>query len=101
MFRMHRSFRVADGMGGEVRSYLSQIAAYVLDHYDVAVQVFVEVFGPTTAAAHLMMDFDDLSTFETFWAQLGGDEAFGRLLEIEASIRIEGSVQQALLHSHR
>lgn len=101
MFRMHRSFRVADGKGGDVRSYLSEIADYVVTTYGVHTDVFVEVFGPSTAAGHLMMDFDDLTAFETFWSQLGADLEFGKLLDKEAEIRIEGSVHQALLHSHR
>lgn len=101
MFRMHRSFRVADGRGGEVRAYLSGIADYVLETYGVRTDVFVEVFGPATAAGHMMMDFDDLTAFEEFWSQLGADLEFGKLLDKEAEIRIEGSVEQSLLHSHR
>ncbi len=101
MFRMHRSFRVADGKGGDVRSYLTEIADYVMNAYGIQADVFVEVFGPTTAAGHIMMDFDDLSAFEEFWSQLGADLEFGKLLDKEAEIRIEGSVDQSLLHSHR
>lgn len=101
MFRMHRSFQVADGKGGEVRTYLTEIAEYVSATYGVEVDVFVEVFGPSTAAGHMMMDFDDLTAFEEFWSQLGADLEFGKLLDKEAEIRIEGSVDQALLHSHR
>ena len=101
MFRMHRSFSVADGKGGEVRAYLSEIADYVMKTYGVQADVFVEVFGPATAAGHVMMDFDDLTAFEEFWSQLGADLEFGKLLDREADIRIEGSVHQSLLHSHR
>ena len=101
MYRMHRSFRVADGKSGDVRGYLSEIADYLMTTYGVHADVFVEVFGPTTAAGHLMMDFEDLTAFEAFWSQLGGDAEFGKLLDREADIRIEGSVTQSLLHSHR
>lgn len=98
---MHRSFQVADGKGGEVRAYLSEIAEYVMETYGVEADVFVEVFGPTTASGHMMMDFEDLTAFEKFWSQLGADVEFGKLLDKEAEIRIEGTVGQSLLHSHR
>lgn len=46
-----------------------------------------------------MMDFSSLATFESFWGQLGGDEAFGSIQSREFELAIEGSFEQALLHS--
>ena len=46
-----------------------------------------------------MMDFPSLTAFESFWGQLGGDNAFGALQSTEFELAVEGSFEQALLHS--
>ena len=45
------------------------------------------------------MDFADLASFESFWGQLGDDDAFGAIQRREFELAIEGSFEQALLHA--
>ncbi len=100
MFRMHRTFQVRNGRGRDARQYLADVSEYVRDHYAVPTQAFIEVFGPDHRS-HLVMDFDDMASYEAFWQRLGYDERFGALHDREADIIIEGSVRQALLSEVR
>lgn len=100
MFRMHRKFQVRNGKGRDARQYLADVSEYLRDHYEVPTHAFIEVFGPDHCS-HLMMDFDDLESFEAFWQRLGYDERFGAIQGREADIVIEGSVRQALLSEVR
>jgi len=95
MFRMHRKFQVRNGKGRDARQYLADVSDYLRDNYAVPTQAFIEMFG-TDHCSHLMMDFDDLESYEAFWQRLGHDERFGAIQGREADIVIEGSVRQAL-----
>lgn len=99
MYRMHRWFRVANAKGRDTRAYLSEVRSLLTESYDRHCGVFVEVFGPKHLSAHIMIDFADMTDFETFWLSLGGDETFGELHSREFDLAIEGSFGQALLHS--
>jgi len=97
---MHRWFEVAAGEGAAAREYLSDMTAYLRDRHGVTVDGFIEVFGPLSASCHLMIDFNDLADFETWWNGLASDAGFGKLHAVEQAISIEGTARQALLHSH-
>ena len=100
MYRMHRWFEVAAGQGVAAREYLSRMAHYLRDSHGVSCDGFIEVFGPSSASFHLMIDFTDLAAFESWWNGLASDAEFGRLHAVEQSISAAGTTQQALLHSH-
>ena len=100
MYRMHRWFDVATTQGVAAREYLTDMTVYLRDRYGVTVDGFIEVFGPSTASCHLMIDFGDLVAFESWWEGLESDVEFGKLQSVEQTIRVEGTTRQALLHSH-
>ena len=100
MYRMHRWFDVAAGQGPAAREYLSDMTLHLRDRHGVTCDGFIEVFGPSSASCHLMIDFDDLVAFESWWNGLASDAEFGTLHAVEHTISIEGTTQQALLHSH-
>ena len=97
---MHRWFEVAAGQGVAAREYLSDMTRYLRDRHGVTCDGFIEVFGPSSASCHLMIDFHDLVAFESWWDGLASDAEFGKLHAVEQTISIEGTTQQALLHSH-
>ncbi len=97
---MHRWFEVAAGQGPAARRYLSDMTTYLRDRHGVRCDGFIEVFGPSTAACHLMIDFADLAAFESWWDGLASDAEFGAIQAAEPVIGVEGSTGQALLHSH-
>lgn len=96
----HRWFEVAGGQGAAARAYLSDMTVCLHDRHGVTVDGFTEVFGPSSASRHLMIDFDDLVAFESWWGGLASDADFGKLHAVEQTISIEGTTRQALLHSH-
>ena len=100
MYRMHRWFDVAAGQGPAAREFLSDMRLYLRDHHAVTCDGFIEVFGPSSASCHLMIDFDDLVAFESWWNGLASGAGFGTLQSVEHTISIEGTTRQALLHSH-
>ena len=100
MYRMHRWFRVMNGQGGAARQYLSDMTDLLSSQHGVRADGFIEVFGPASASCHLMIDFDDLVAFESWWSGLVSDLDFGRLQSVEQQISVDGSTGQALLHSH-
>ena len=97
---MHRWFQVAAGQGVAAREYLSAMTEHLRNQHGVTVEGFIEVFGPCSASCHLMIDFDDLVAFESWWTGLASDTEFGRLHAVEQDVSIEGTAHQALLHSH-
>ena len=73
---------------------------YLRDRHGVSCDGFIEVFGPSSASCHLMIDFTDLVAFESWWNGLASDAEFGSLHAVEQSISGAGTAKQALLHSH-
>lgn len=100
MYRMHRWFSVIPGHGPAARQYLSEITTYLANDHGVTATGFIEVFGPSTAACHLMIDFEDLASFEGWWNRLAADPSFGDIQAAEHTIGIAGTTNQSLLHSH-
>ena len=100
MYRMHRWFEVAAGQGRAAREYLSEMTLYLRDGHGVSCDGFIEVFGPSSASCHLMIDFADPTAFESWWEGLASDAEFGRLHTLEQTISAAGTTHQALLHSH-
>ena len=100
MYRMHRRFEVAAGQGGAARQYLSDMVGLLRTKHGVRADGFIEVFGPSSASCHLMIDFDDLTIFEAWWNGLVSDLDFGRLHSVEQQISVQGTTDQSLLHSH-
>lgn len=96
---MHRWFDVVAGQGRTARQYLADMTLYLRDRHGLTCDGFIEIFGPSTASCHIMIDFDDLAAFESWWSGLASDGEFGELQNVEHTIRIEGTTQQSLLHS--
>ena len=97
---MHRWFEVAAGQGVAAREYLSEMTSLIRDGHGVSCDGFIEVFGPSSASCHLMIDFTDLTAFESWWNRLASDAEFGRLHTVEQTISAAGTTRQSLLHSH-
>ena len=74
IYRMHRRFDVVACQGTAARRYLTDMTLYLRNRHGITCDGFIEVFGPSTAACHLMIDFDDLATFESWWMGLASEE---------------------------
>jgi hypothetical protein len=99
IYRMHRWFDVVDGQGPAARQYLTDMTLYLRDRHGVTCDGFIEACGPSTASCHIMIDFDDLAVFESWWTGLASDWEFGELQAAEHTISVQGTTQQSLLHS--
>jgi hypothetical protein len=73
---------------------------YLRERNGVTADGFIEVFGPSSASCHLVIDFPELAAFESWWNDLASDAEFGTLHAAEQTISVVGTTQQALLHSH-
>jgi hypothetical protein len=90
---------VAAGQGAAARRYPSDKERYRRDRSGVTVDGFIEVSGPSSSASgHLMMDFDEVAAFESWWDTLAPTAEFGNRHDVEQMINFEGTADQALLH---